>query len=175
MLEAWKDDMANRNGNDQWNTTRTPRIREVEPGIDSSGERARLDLSEETYNRALRDVAIEELRVVRNRYLEHQDPVRCAVGISLVLRNFARDVFGEDRINRLRRVAWLNFLLRTSNEQVLRPDFIETMSAALFGDPVGVELPSDCSFWFETAERWIAFQAHRRPVSTCATSLGANL
>ncbi len=141
----------------------------TQPGV------AGLDLSPETYNRALRDVAFEDLAVVRARYLEHRDPVRCAVGISLVLRSFARDVFGEERINKLRRVAWLNFLLRTSNEQVLRPDFIETMSAALFGDPVDVELPGDCSFWFEAAERWIAYQSGQHPLSTCTTSFGHNL
>ncbi|MDP6979239.1 MAG: hypothetical protein QF570_11660 [Myxococcota bacterium] len=134
-----------------------------------------LDLSSETYNQALRDVAVEELAVVRARYLEHRDPVRCAVGISLVLRNFARDVFGEERVNKLKRITWLNFLLRTSNAQVLRPDFIETMSAALFGDPVDVELPGDCSFWFETAERWIAHQSGQRPLSTCTASFGRNL
>ncbi len=166
--------MPNRNPNRLERAPRTE-AREHNALANTPGESASLDLTAETYNRALRDVAVEELSVVRARYLEHRDPVRCAVGLSLVLRNFARDVFGEDRINRLKRIAWLNFLLRTSNEYVLRPDFIETMSAALYGDPVDVELPGDCSFWFETAERWIAYQAHRRPVSTCASSVGANL
>ena len=69
----------------------------------------------------------------------------------------------------------MNFLLRTSSANILRPDFIETMSAALHGDPRDVKLPSDCSDWFETAERWIEFQAHRRPVSSCSTPVGADL
>ncbi|MCP5043274.1 MAG: DUF4381 domain-containing protein [bacterium] len=134
-----------------------------------------IDFSPVTYNQALRDVAVEELAIVRARYLQHRDPVRCAVGISLVLRSFAKDVFGEERVSRLRRIAWLNFLLRTSNERVLRPDVIETMSAALYGDPVGVDLPGDCTFWFEAAERWIEHQRERKPITTCETSVGQHL
>lgn len=126
-----------------------------------------LDLSASTFNRALRNVALEELKIVRARYIEHGDPIRCAVGISLVLRSLAKELFGEERINRLRRVSWLNFLLRTSGERHFRPHVIETMSAALFGDPPEVALPGDCGFWFEAAEQWIEHQRNRRPLTTC--------
>ncbi len=98
-------------------------------------EPPRLDLSASTFNQALRAVALEELEVVRARYIEHRDPVRCAVGVSLVLRSLAMELYGEERVCRLRRVSWLNFLLRTSNERLFRPHVIETMSAALYGAP----------------------------------------
>jgi hypothetical protein len=127
----------------------------------------RLDLTASTLNQALRDVAHEELQAVRNRYHQHGDPVRCAVGISLALRTLAEDIYGEPRISRFRGVAWLNFLLRTSDDTVLRPDFIETMSPALYGDPIDVELPNDCSFWFDVATSWIDYQRNQPPAVAC--------
>jgi hypothetical protein len=134
-----------------------------------------LDLSASTFNRALRSVALQELEIVRARYIEHGDPIRCAVGISLVLRSLAKELFGEERISRLRRVSWLNFLLRTSGEGHFRPHVIETMSAALFGDPPEVELPGDCDFWFEAAEHWIEHQRNRRPLTTCETPIESDV
>lgn len=134
-----------------------------------------LDLSASTLNRALRDVALEELALVRMRYAAHRDPVRCAVGISLVLRSLAKELFGEERINRLRQVSWLNFLLRSSNAQLLRPDVLETLSAALFGNPREMDLPRDCSFWFEAAEGWIDHQHDRLPHTTCAKPVEIDL
>lgn len=139
------------------------------------GREATIDLSPDTFNCALRSVANEELDLAHARYLEHGDPVRCAVGISLVLRNFANEIFGEQRIDKLRRVSWLNFLLRTSGPKMMRPDVIETMSAALYGDPIDVELPGDCSFWFEAARHWIDFQRDLIPVTSCTTPRESNL
>jgi hypothetical protein len=135
--------------------------------IDENQLLASLDLSSGALNQALRDVAHEELNVVRARYFEHADPVRCAVGISLVLRSLAKDLFGEERIRRLRQVSWLNFLLRTSNSKLLRPDVLETMSAALYGVPPEMDLPRDCSFWFEAAEGWIDHQRNQSPITPC--------
>ncbi len=117
-----------------------------------------LELSDDALHKALRDVAIEELGIARKRYEEHRDPVRCAVSISLVLRSLAKDLYGESRIGLLRRVGWLNFLLKTSDADLFRPHVIETMSAALYGDPADVALPSDCGFWFDTADKWIRYQ-----------------
>jgi hypothetical protein len=134
-----------------------------------------LDLTASTLNHALRDVAHEELEVVRSRYHQHGDPVRCAVGISLSLRSLAEDIYGESRIARFRGVGWLNFLLRTSDETVLRPDFIETMSPALYGDPVDVEFPNDCSFWFDVAASWIDHQRNQPPAVACVTALEADV
>jgi hypothetical protein len=131
----------------------------------------RLDLTAGTLNQALRDVAHEELEAVRNRYHRHGDPVRCAVGISLALRALAEDIYGEPRISHFRGVGWLNFLLRTSDETVLRPDFIETMSPALYGDPGDVEFPSDCGFWFDVAASWIDHQRNQPPAVACVTAL----
>lgn len=141
------------------------------PGTDRNahdGTAPRLDLSAGTLNRALRAVAHDELEIVRDRYDVHRDPVRCAVGVSLVLRSLAEDLYGESRIARFRGIGWLNFLLRTSNDTLLRPDFIETMSAALYGDPVDVELPRDCGFWFDAAASWIDHQCNQRPAIACA-------
>jgi len=146
-----------------------------DPRREETRQVSKFDLSTETYSQALRDLAIEELEVVRARYQGHRDPVRCAFGISLVLRSFAKDIFGEDRISRLRRIGWLNFLVRTSDEHLLQPDVIETMSAALYADPIGVALPGDCSFWFDAAQRWIEYQEHHRPITTCEASFGRNL
>ncbi|HIG70399.1 MAG TPA: hypothetical protein EYG46_03585 [Myxococcales bacterium] len=134
-----------------------------------------LDLTASTLNQALRDVAHEELEVVRSRYHQHGDPVRCAVGISLSLRSLAEDIYGESRIARFRGVGWLNFLLRTSDETVLRPDFIETMSPALYGDPVDVEFPNDCGFWFDVAASWIDHQRNQPPAVACVTALEADV
>lgn len=142
---------------------------------DDSLPRPTLDLSASTLNRALRDVALEELALVQVRYAAHRDPVRCAVGISLVLRSLARDLFGEERINRLRQVSWLNFLLRTSNSQLLRPDVLETLSAALFGNPREMDLPRDCTFWFEAAEGWIDHQRSQLPHTTWAKPVEIDL
>jgi hypothetical protein len=136
-------------------------------------ESAVLELSPSKLDRAFRDVALEELEIVRERYLEHLDPVRCAVGISLVLRSLAKEFFGEERICRLRRLSWLNFLLRTSDENVFRPQVIETMSAALYGDPCGVELPLDCSLWFDAAETWIEHPHDLRPMTTFENPVGS--
>ncbi len=143
-----------------------PALSDVNAACDTH-EPPSLDLSAATFNRALRAVAIEELEVVRARYVEHRDPVRCAVGVSLVLRSLAKELFGEERVRRLHRVSWLNFLLRTSNDQLFRPHVIETMSAALYGDPADVELPADCSFWFDAARHWIDHQRGQRPLLTC--------
>jgi hypothetical protein len=131
----------------------------------------RLDLTASTLNQALRDVAHEELEAVRSRYQQHGDPVRCAVGISLALRSLAEDIYGESRTARFRGEGWLNFLLRTSDETVLRPDFIETMSPALYGDPVDVESPNDCGFWFDVAASWIDHQRNQPPAVACVTAL----
>ena len=143
--------------------------------VSTEGWSPRLDLTPGTYNRALRDLAHEELAIVRRRYTEHGDPVRCAVGISLLLRTLAEDMFGEQRIERLTRVSWLNFLLRTSNEELLRPDFIETMSAALYDSPVDVTLPHDCNLWFDAAAAWIDHQRDRHPMTACETPLERNV
>ena len=131
------------------------------------------ELSPGKLDRAFRDVALEELEIVREQYLEHADPIRCAVGISLVLRSLAIEFFGEERICRLRRLSWLNFLLRTSGEDVFRPDVIETMSAVLYGDPPEVELPGDCSFWFDAAEAWIEHPHDLRPMTTYENTIGS--
>ena len=117
-----------------------------------------LEISEDSLYSALRDVALEELEIARCRYARHLDPVRCAVSISLVLRSLAKDLYGERRIELLRGVGWLNFLLRTSNSGLFGPHVIETMSAALFGDPSDAALPNDCEFWFAAAENWIQRQ-----------------
>jgi hypothetical protein len=122
---------------------------------DEPFEVALLELSAENLDRATRDLALEELEIVRERYLAHGDPVRCAVGISLVLRSLAMEFFTKERVSRLRRMSWLNFLLRTSDKKILGPDVIESMSTALYGDPPGVELPEDCGSWFDAAEGWI--------------------
>ena len=134
-----------------------------------------LDLSAATLNRALRDVALEELTLVRARYDVHRDPVRCAVGISVVLRSLAKDLFGEKRIEQLRRGSWLRFLLRTSDQPPLRPDVLETMSAALYEDPPGMKLPEDCTFWFQAAEDWIDHQRDQRPLMTCAEPVESDI
>lgn len=139
------------------------------------GRKATIDLSPHTFNCALRSVANEDLILVQARYLEHGDPVRCAVGISLVLRNLAKELFGEQRIDKLRRVSWLNFLLRTSNPTMMRPDVIETMSAALYGDTSDVQLPGDCSFWFEAARHWIDFQEDLIPLTSCTAARESNV
>ena len=135
---------------------------------------SRLDFSAGTFNHALRDVANEELEIVRDRYNKHRDPVRCAVGISLVLRALAGDFFGERLIARFRGVGWLSFLLRTSDDTLLRSDFVETMSAALYGDPVDVALPNDCSFWFDAATSWIDHQCNQRTAVACEVRLESN-
>ena len=160
------------------NNDRAPRNVDFEYaslGASTDGWSPRLDLTAGTYNRALRDIAHEELAIVRRRYTEHGDPVRCAVGISLVLRTLAENLFGEQRIERLTRVSWLNFLSRTSNEELLRPDFIETMSAALYDGPVGDTLPHDCSLWFDAAAAWIDHQRDRHPMTACETPLERNV
>jgi hypothetical protein len=146
-------------------------LTETAPGDQDETFDPRLDLTAGTLNQALRDLAHEELEVVRSRYYQHGDPVRCAVGISLSLRSLAEDIYGESRISHFRGVGWLNFLLRTSDETVLRPDFIETMSPALYGDPGDVEFPSDCGFWFDVAASWIDHQRNQPPAVACVTPL----
>jgi hypothetical protein len=140
---------------------------------DDSLESALAEFSPGELDRALRDVALEELEIVRERYLEHLDPVRCAVGISLVLRSLAIEFYGEERICRLRRLGWLNFLLRSSSENVIRPHVIETLSAALFSDPPEVELPVDCSFWFDAAEAWIEHSHDFRQNTSFENTIGS--
>ncbi len=118
-----------------------------------------LELSTEALHEALRHVALEDLAIARARYSGHRDPTRCAVSISLVLRSLAKEIYGERKVGLLRGISWLNFLLRTSDASLFRPHVIETMSAALYDDPAGVPLPSDCGFWFDAAESWIRHQA----------------
>lgn len=113
------------------------------------------------FSEALCSVALEDLEVAKLRYRQHMDPVRCAVCISLVLHHLASELYGERRVLRIQGVRWLNFLVRTSSERTFQPHVIETMSAALYAEPSNYELPRDCGFWFQAAERWIRDQAEK--------------
>ena len=128
---------------------------ELEPNETARNNRP----TDASYICALCDLARENLVIAEMRYVDHRDPVRCAVGISLVLRELAKDLYGAKRIEKIRGVRWLSFLMRTSGEAGIRPQVMETMSAALFGESRDYDLPSDCSFWFSAADDWIRNQA----------------
>ena len=97
--------------------------------------------------RALRRAALRQLRVIR---ASDADGPAVARATQDLMRRYAVEVFGRDRVARLTGEAWLSFVMDAGGEALAGAPG-RSMLAAAFGN----QASDDREQWFAAAERFI--------------------
>ena len=104
--------------------------------------------------RALRQAALRQLRVIRS---SDADGAAVARATENLLRRYALEVFGRERVARLTGEAWLNFVMNAGGHALAGAPG-RSMLAAAFGNS-GAD---DREQWFAAAEGFIRKAGSRR-------------
>ncbi len=105
--------------------------------------------------RALRQAAIRQLRVIR---ASDADGPAVARATQNLIRRYAVEVFGRDRVARLTGEEWLSFVMSAGGEALAGAPG-RSMLAAAFGN----QASDDREQWFAAAEGFIRRAGGRRP------------